>query len=431
MGWNSFDSYGVYLHEEAAMSNLETFAEKLKPHGYEYFVIDAGWFGEFELREGTMFPAEKHAKIVNIDKYGLLQPSDTYFPNGLQPIIDRCHELGIKFGIHLMRGIPRLAAHQNTIIKGTDYHAQQIMDTVNVCIWNTQNYGVDMSKPGAQEFYNSLVNQMAEWGVDFIKYDDIVPYPKEVEAVTKAIAQCGRPIVLSLSPGDTVKEDAIDFYKKANMLRITSDIWDNQRGIDNCFAAWRKWQGFEQTGFWIDMDMIPFGQLQLMNPKPQKSVEDENSPEHKQWIRLAGHGHNRWSEFSKNQMYTVITMRAMAASPLMVGGDLPTLDDFSFSLITHKEVLACNQNGVMGHLVYDQNNIEIWNTPEKDSKNGWIGIFNRSENPQTISITSDQLGLSIDNDYSLEDIWGREEVRLKSDLLVQPHGVVFIKYLNK
>ena len=147
MGWNSFDSYGVYLYEEAAFANLEAFANKLKPHGYEYFVIDAGWFGEFKLQEGTLYPAEKHASELNIDEYGLLQPSKTYFPNGLRPIIDRCHELGIKFGIHLMRGIPRVAVEKNTKVKGTEYFARDIADTTSICEWNHQNYGVDMSKP--------------------------------------------------------------------------------------------------------------------------------------------------------------------------------------------------------------------------------------------------------------------------------------------
>lgn len=434
MGWNSFDSYGVYLHEDAAMANLEAFAQKLKPYGYEYFVIDAGWFGEFELRKGTLFPTEKHAKILNIDEFGLLQPSETYFPNGLQPIIERCHELGIKFGIHLMRGIPRLAAQQNTIIKGTNIRAQEIIDTVNVCKWNPQNYGIDMSKPGAQEFYNSLVNQLAAWGVDFIKYDDIVPYPKEVEAVTKAIGQSGRPMVLSLSPGNTVKEDAIDFYKKAHMLRVTSDIWDDQKGIDKCFSAWKKWQGNEQPGFWIDMDMIPFGKLQLMNPDP-KSPEDEylkgTKEEQENLVALAGHGHTRWSKFSKDQMYTFITMRAMAASPLMMGGDLPTIDDFSFSLISNEEIIVCNQNGIMGNLVYDKKNLEIWNTPQRGTKNGWIGVFNRSNNPQSIILTTAELGLSNNCAYSLVDIWNREELNLKKNLTIQPNGVFFIKYMIK
>jgi hypothetical protein len=152
MGWNSFDSYGVYLHEKAAMENLEAFAVKLAPYGYEYFVIDAGWFGEFKLQEGTMYPAERHAKQVNFNEYGLLQPSNTYFPNGLQPIIDRCHELGLKFGIHLMRGIPREAYRQNTTIKGTQYFAQDVADTSSICNWNHQNYGIDMSKPVLRSF---------------------------------------------------------------------------------------------------------------------------------------------------------------------------------------------------------------------------------------------------------------------------------------
>jgi len=204
MGWNSFDSYGVYLYEKAAMDNLEAFAEKLKPYGYEYFVIDAGWFGEFKLRPGTIYPAEKHAKKLHFNKYGLLQPSETYFPNGLKPIIDHCHELGLKFGLHLMRGIPRAAVISNTPVEGTKYFAKDIADTTSICNWNPQNYGVDMSKPGAQEFYNSLINQMADWGVDFIKYDDLVPYPKEIEGIANAIEQCGKPMVLSLSPGGDV-----------------------------------------------------------------------------------------------------------------------------------------------------------------------------------------------------------------------------------
>lgn len=165
MGWNSFDSYGVYLHEKAALENLEAFAVKLKPHGYEYFVIDAGWFGEFKLQEGTIYAAEKHASKMKFNEFGLLQPSDTYSPNGFKPIIDRCHQLGLKFGLHLMRGIPRAAVKDNVPIKGTEYFARDIADTTSICRWNHQNYGVDMSKPGAQEFYNSLINQMAEWGL--------------------------------------------------------------------------------------------------------------------------------------------------------------------------------------------------------------------------------------------------------------------------
>ncbi len=435
LGWNSFDSYGVYLHEEAAMANLEAFSKKLAPYGYEYFVIDAGWFGEFQLQSGTMYPAEKHAKVLNIDDYGLLQPSKTYFPNGLKPIIERCHELGLKFGIHLMRGIPRIAYERDTPIKGTSYTARDVADTSSICVWNHQNFGVDMSKPGAQEFYNSLINQMAEWGVDFLKYDDLVPYPDEIEAIASAIDQCDRPIILSLSPGDHLVAENLQTFRRANMLRVTPDIWDDQKGIDLCFAAWRKWQGSEQLGFWIDMDMIPFGQLQMMSPRPiqldsqitkEEVSEMINKGELQNIELLAGKGWKRWSEFNRNQMHTFITMRALAASPLMMGGDLPTLDSLSFSLITNPHILACNQNGVMGHLVYDQQGIEIWNTPEKNKDAGWIGIFNRLENDMKIDITQSKLGLEEAQEYVLTDLWKGEE--LDEEVTIASQGVTFVRY---
>ncbi len=437
LGWNSFDSYGVYLHEQAALKNLEAFAKKLSPHGYEYFVIDAGWFGEFELRPGTIYPAEKHARKVNLNEYGLLQPSKTYFPNGLQPIIDRCHELGLKFGLHLMRGIPREAVRQNLPIKGTNYRAADIADTTSICVWNHQNYGVNMDKPGAQEFYNSLINQMADWGVDFIKYDDLVPYPEEIKGIAKAIRHCGRPIVYSLSPGGSVDPDHIEAFKTAQMLRVTPDIWDEQQGIDQCFAAWRKWKGKEEPGFWIDMDMIPFGQLQMMNPKPEGVDGHESKSELKKMVEsgelknvelLSGKGFNRWSNFSRDQMLTFITMRALAASPLMMGGDLPTLDDFSLSLITHPEILKCNQNGVMGNLVYENGSIEAWKTTKRISDSeGWIGVFNRQGKDVIVTLTKEMLAIKAEK-RNLYDIWSEEDVNLNDTKRIPANGVIFIKY---
>ncbi|UXX80966.1 glycoside hydrolase family 27 protein [Reichenbachiella carrageenanivorans] len=434
MGWNSFDSYGVYLHEKAAMENLEAMATKLKPFGYEYFVIDNGWFGEYELAEGSICSVEKHASDVNINEYGILQPSNTYFPNGIKRIADRAHELGLKFGVHLMRGIPKKAYQLNTPIKGTNYTARDIADTVNICNWCGYNYGVDMSKPGAQEFYNSLVDQMAEWGVDFLKVDDIVPFPKEVEGIAKAVAQASRPIVLSLSPGGNVDEDALGFFKQGNMLRVTHDIWDDQLGIDQCFEAWKKWGGKEASGFWIDMDMIPFGELQIMSPKPeslslshQELKQVKAKGEMNNVALLSGKGWHRQSEFTKDQMYTFITMRALAASPLMMGGNLPTLDDFSFQLITNAEVLACNQNGVMGTLKYEKDAIEMWVTPAKDNDVAWVGIFNRSDSDKTFvpSQIFEAAKITLTN-KSVFDIWANQNFKVSDEATVGPNGVVFL-----
>ena len=426
MGWNSFQSYGVYLHEKAALGNLEAMAQKLKPHGYEFFVIDNGWFGEYKLQEGTIFPAEKHAHDIRINEYGHFMPSKVYFPNGLKPIIERCHQLGLKFGVHLMRGIPRKAYELDLPIKGTSYTARDIANTdpKGNCSWCQYCYAVDMSKPGAQQWYNGLIQHIADMGVDFIKYDDIVPHPDEVKAVAKAIAKTQKPIILSLSPGNTVDSDAIAFFRMANMLRITYDIWDEQKDIDACFSAWRKWHGKEQPGFWIDMDMIPFGQLQLMSPP---SEDDSKTPMDKGDIALAGKGVNRWSQLSRTQMRTFITMRAMAASPLMVGGDLPTLDDFSLSLLTNSEMVACNQNGVMGSLIYEKDGIEIWKVEKKDSAGeGWIGIFNRNDNETSFNPTKNMFKLD-DFSYTFFNIWNNKPSKIEK-LELEPHSCVFLHY---
>ena len=426
MGWNSFDSYGVYLHEDAAFANLEAMADKLLPHGYEYFVIDNGWFGEYTLQEGSIFPAEKHAHDIQIDEYGYFQPSEVYFPNGLKPIAERCHELGLKFGVHLMRGIPRKAYKMDLPIKGTRYTARDIADTnpEENCKWCHYCYAVDMSKPGAQEWYDGLIEHIASMGVDMIKYDDIVAHPDEVEAVAKAIAKTGRPILLSLSPGGKVDPEAIDFFKMGNMLRVTPDVWDEQKYIDLCFDAWRKWEGKEQPGFWVDMDMIPFGQLQLMSPPSSdgaKTVMDKGD------IALAGKGVHRRCQLNSDQMETFITMRAMAASPLMMGGDLPTLDEFSLKLITDPDMLACNQNGVMGSLVDEQDGVEIWRSKKRGfASAGWVGVFNRSIRVKTVELSARRLGFKAEESIRLRDVWKVRQLKLGESVEIPANGVIFV-----
>ena len=430
MGWNSFDSYGVYLHEDAAFANLEAMADKLKPHGYEYFVIDNGWFGEYTLQEGTIFSAEKHAHDIRINEYGHFLPSEVYFPGGLKPIADRCHELGLKFGVHLMRGIPRKAYELDLPIKGTKYTARDIANTdpEENCVWCDYCYAVDMTKPGAQEWYDGLIQYIADMGVDMIKYDDIVPHPDEVEAVAKAIQKIGRPMLLSLSPGGTVDPEAIDFFRLGNMLRVTPDVWDEQKYIDLCFDAWRKWEGKEQPGFWIDMDMIPFGQLQLMSPP---SVDGAKTVMDKGDVALAGKGVHRQCQLTKPQMKTFITMRAMAASPLMMGGDLPNLDEFSLMLITDPEMLACNQNGVMGSLMMDQDGFETWKVNKRGTEHeGWIAVFNRRAKKSKFDISPERMGLDSES-YGLMEVWSDDAKPFGRTTTLNPHGVLFVKFTSK
>jgi alpha-galactosidase len=434
LGWNSFDSYGVYLHHEAAMENLKAMSKLLQPHGYEYFVIDGGWYGEFKLAEGTLYPLEKHAETVNMNEFAIYQPSKVYFGQGFKPIVDLGHELGLKMGLHLMRGISRKAVEQNLPIKNSKYRAADIANKNSTCAWNQHNYGVDMSKPGAQDFYDSVYAQVAEWGFDFVKVDDLNAYPEEIIAIADAIEKSGRPMVFSLSPGGPVYMPDLPYYKRAHMLRNSVDIWDRKADIDKGFFSWKRFQGIGHAGFWPDLDMIPFGKLQLMSPAKYSDGEKD--------VALAGLGNTRQSNFTPAQMRTFITMRALAASPLFMGGDLLTLDEYSLKLITDPDMLACNQNGEVGFNVYEKDGIEVWLTHEKDKPgSGWLGIFNRNDNAKSVKLSREDLGLKkyivgyklIANElpFKMKDVWKAKTFEFTEPVFaenLEADEVVFLRF---
>ncbi|WP_019991462.1 glycoside hydrolase family 27 protein [Rudanella lutea] len=431
LGWNSYNSYGVYLHEKAAFENLEAFEKLLKPHGYEYFVIDGGWAGEYALIPGTLYPKEKHASVLAMDKNGLLEPGKTYWPNGLKPLINQVHAKGLKFGIHLMRGIPRAAVDQNLPIAGSRYRLADIVDKSSICKWYPNTYGVDVRKPGAQDYYNSVFRKLAQWGVDLVKVDDLIPFPDEILMIGEAIRNCGRPMLYSLSPGNTTNLRDLPYYRQAQMVRITYDIWDRVEDFKTAFNRWRLFQGLGTPGFWPDLDMIPFGQLQLMQPAEYEGSGRE--------VRMSGFGNARTSFLSKTEMQTFITIRALAASPLMMGGDLPTLDDYSLALITNADMLACNQNGNTGVLVYDKNQTEVWLTNQKSRFGaGWFGIFNRSDQGQLVKLSVKELGLAhlpnvgtAKTTYKLHDIWNNATLPIQEgsiEVSIPANGVVFCRY---
>ncbi|SFJ76464.1 Melibiase [Paenibacillus sp. UNC496MF] len=428
LGWNSFDCYGCAAPEEALLRNAEAMAELLKPAGYDYFVVDNGWFAEYELAEGSRYPSVRHADDVHVDEYGRLQPSRCYFPNGIRRLIDRVHELELKFGIHVMRGIPRKAVMLNLPVYGTPYRAADIADTEDTCVWCPYNYGVNIDHPGAQAYYDSWIHMLAGWGVDFIKADDITGHPREIDAIAKAIRTSGRDIVLSLSPGGQTTPANIDVYQQANMLRTTRDIWDNRADLDKAFHAWSVYNEFRQEGFWLDLDMIPFGHLQLWKPRTDGSSYKESVAEE----QLSGKGFERMSGLSANQKLTFITIRAMAASPLFMGGDLPTSDDFSFSLITNPDMLACNQNGVMGYKVHAGEGLEVWKSPHRaDARQGWIGVFNRTTEKRKARLSLEQLALNESEAPSFRSIWAPRSHVLQGGVLsadIEGDGVLFLHY---
>lgn len=430
MGFNSYDCYRAYLDQKTAKKLIDVMAEEYLPFGYEYFVIDAGWYIEYQVDPVTKLPVQAlhTTKIVsNIDENGLPEPSKVYFPDGMKALADYAHSKGLKFGLHLMRGVIRQAIEEGCTVKGTDIPVKDIADTLSICTWSKLAYGVDMDKPGAYEYYESMVDKMASWGVDFIKYDDITAYPREIKAVVEAIEKNPEDIVLSLSPGGDVKMEYLPHYEETNMLRITSDIWDNQLSIDRTFTGMKSFQGRGRPGFWPDLDMISLGPLEVFDVDGTLGTTKKGK---------------RISLLDKNQSYTFITQRAISATPLFIGGDMLTMDDFTRQLLTNKDMLACNQNGVTSFLIYEKDSIEIYKTPERDSPvvKGWLAVFNRKNTETLIAFYKSDLGFSYNQsvldkfkkwkDYNLRDIWQSKEYVLKDsiELNIPANGVVFVEY---
>lgn len=424
MGWNSYDSFGCFVNERRALENLRVFVERLKPHGYDHFVIDAGWYRQYEL-SGREFPGKADTYVVRHDAFGRPVPSTNFFPQGFDRLAEACHAAGVKFGIHMMRGIPRAAVEVNTPIVGTGHGAREIANTADTCSWCPDNYGIDMSKPGAQAYYDSIIELLAGWGVDFIKYDDIVPSPPEVDAVVKAIERCGRDIVLSLSPGNGHNADGWPAYFKANMIRTSGDIWDDREDFRWVFERWQAFMPLLDKlppGCWLDMDMIPFGELQVWNPAAGEQVGH---------ILMSGRGSRRMSGLNGAQKHTFMTMRALAASPLFMGGNLPGTDDHSFQLLTDPGVLACNQNGVTGRLVTYTDWTSTWHTPHRTRAGaGWFGVFNRDgANPQDIEVDPAALGIPAHSHGY--DVWNHRDLGAFTRslcLTLPPDEVLFVRY---
>lgn len=438
LGWNSFDSFDSMLNEKYFYDNLDVFTKKLKPYGYEYFIIDIAWYvvplNPNYNKAGIVIREDNLKKDFAIDKWGRYLPSSVFFPNGFTPLIKKVHDEGLKFGLHLMRGVPRKAVEEKMPILGTNgITADMIVndDPEDLCPWSTLNIGIDMSKPGAQEYYDSLIALMSEWEVDFIKVDDIEKNAEEMKALYKAIDKVDREMVLSLSLGSYhyMKEQLpLSTYTGANMMRITHDIWDNRDDLLDSFEAWtqRSIQEPERPQwFFFDLDMIPFGRLKKNNSTDQYADIDSIP---------VGNGYERNCKFTPAQMRTFITQRAMISSPLFMGGHLPETDDYSFKLITDRNMLSCNQNAVTGHPVCRKENYYVFRTPEKGfgQKKGWVGIFNISLGEIKIEISKEKLGLSRKtNNYKLYNIWNEKQLKFSDGKLsveLASDDVMFLRY---
>jgi len=388
MGWNSWDAYGLTIDEADYKANTNVLAG-IKQLGWSYSVIDEGWYME------NPFGASLEAKKYVWDGNGILIPSELRFPSaaggvGFKPLADYVHAQGLKFGVHIVRGIPRQVVEANLPIAGSVFHASDAADRNANCPWDEGNYGVADNAAG-QAYYDSMLKLYAGWGLDYIKVDCVSdhPYrPTEIKQIADAIHKTGRAIVLSLSPGPTNIAYAADVAKYAQMWRIADDHWDgwkfNKRVSDgefpfslrDAFDRLALWAPYVKPGNWPDQDMLPFGSL---TPHP-------------------GWGEPRQSRFTQDEERSEFTLWTISRSPLILGANLTKLDDFTKSLITNREVLEVNQRAAESRPLNDLpkgfENVRVWEASEAAPSNPpqFFALFNLDEKPVTLHFSWKQLG---------------------------------------
>lgn len=399
MGWNSWDAYGEAVSEADIRESARFMAEHLKSFGWQYITVDSGWY---VTNHSTGFNAENAE--FQLDEHGRFIPAPSTIPSatsnlGFKPLADYIHSLGLKFGIHILRGIPRQAVKQNLSIAGSSFHASDAADTSDTCPWNPFNYGLKTSAPAAQAYYDSIARLYADWGVDLIKVDCISSHPykgEEIRMLHEALIKTGRPIVLSLSPGPAPLEKADEMAKYSNMWRISDDVWDVwqsdkdfPQGPRNQFARAAKWASRSGPGHWPDADMLPLGTLR---PSP-------------------GWGEPRESRLTPDEQRTLLTLWCIARSPLIMGGSLVALKDdpSTLALLTNPEVIDVDQHTLKSRAVSTTPSAALW-TSQPTSGNGLnVAIFNLQDNPLTVQFATRDLDLP-KGFFRIRDLWLRRDL---------------------
>ena len=415
MGWNSWDGYGTTVTENDVKANAKWVADHLKSFGWQYVTVDMEWFVENPTAEGN----SKNFRY-SLDQFGRYTPPVNRFPSaangaGFKPLADYVHSLGLKFGIHILRGIPKQAVAQKTPIADSTSAAADGADASDTCPWNFDNFGTDTRKPAAQAYYDSIARLYADWGVDFIKVDCIASRPykgDDIRMIRQALDKTGRLIALSLSPGAAPLEKTDEMRKYAQMWRISDDIWDlwhsnvpYPQGLGDQFANVAKWAGKAEPGHWPDADMLPLGYL---GPAP-------------------GWGKPRSTQLTHDEQRTLITLWVIFRSPLMIGGDLTKADEWTTSLLTNPEVIAVDQQSSENHPVVSNDTTVVWTARSTAGKGSYLAIFNVSGQSQKVHYPWKELGFP-ETKYRERDLWEHKDLGTADsvDVTLSSHSSVLL-----
>ena len=419
MGWNSYDAYGDSVRESEVLTNAEWMKQHLQPFGWDTIVVDFRWYDQ--LANGQ--PGQNPEGDL-IDEFGRCIPAPNRFPSatngaGFKPLADEIHAMGLKFGIHIMRGIPRKAVEENLPIADSKFTAAQAVlpegDPNRTCVWNHDMFGVDVTTDAGKAWYVSIAKQYAAWGVDYIKCDDISNLQRgriydaaEIEALSTALKNSGRSIELSLSPGATPVSHGTHVARFANLWRISPDFWDNWRSLNRNFDLFARWTEYAGPGHWPDGDMIPFGHICQRNCDVRP---------------------DRWTRFTRDEQLTLMSLWALAPSPLMLGMNLPDNDVWTTAILTNPEVLAVDQDSLgkpAKRMLEPSMPAEIWMKPLADGSFA-VGFFNRTDKPVTVNFPWHNLGVV--SKPHVRDLWLRKDLGGQKNFTADlpPHSCMLLR----
>ena len=407
MGWNSWDCYYSSVTEKEVMQNARYLVDNdLVRHGWEYVVVDIRWYCDHPSLGGGNYNQRGDQGYV-LDAYGRYLPSPRRFPScmkdginiGFKALADSIHNMGLKFGIHIMRGVPKAVVGSNYQLKGSEQTpwSQVYNGTTSPCTWLKDNLLVRNNEAG-QQYYNSIMDLYAGWGVDFIKVDDLSRpfYTDEIHMIRKAIDQTGRPIVLSLSPGKTQYQYADECLDNANMWRMMDDLWDNWSAVDAVFNEAHVWSQYSRPGNFADCDMLPLGQIAMTIGDPGYTSAQGG----------------RWTNLTHNEQLTMMTLWGICHSPLFFGGEMTRNDAFTLSLLNNEEYHRMHKYGTDARQVLNDENLGhvAWTSTDPDTGNRYLALFQRDNTrwivgskalyrSEVVSYTTDGHAVDVDIDW--------------------------------
>jgi alpha-galactosidase len=399
MGWSSWS----FLREHPTAAGIEAQARAMKSSGlaaagYRYVNLDDFWMA-----------CNRYGPEV--DAYGRWIPDRATFPDGIAAVARQVHAEGLKFGIYLTPGIPENAVRENTKIEGTSRTAAQIaMTSVPEMNYNCGHmYAIDYATPAGQDYIDGWADELASWGVDYVKLDGVGSWDiPDVRAWSAALRQTGRPMVLELSNSLAISR-AAQWSALADGWRTGADIECYDCEVSGTSYPLTSWADV-LTRFDAVADWQPYGGPHGWN--------DEDSLE-------VGNGADDGLTIPERQ--SMMALWSLASAPLILGTDLTRLNAADLALLTNRAVIAVDQDGIAARRVIDHGSEQVFVKRQPDGT-WYAGLFNTGTTARrTFRVSLAQLGMA--GAVRATDVWtGRSlgTVRGSYSVTVAPGGVSLI-----